>query len=118
VRHYAATPSASALATQVATLAISASRPTPSLVKLAYLRGGDIWVKALPDGEPQRVTTDARSGVPRWSPSGEWLAFRKGEIGAMWARVREGGSRRIIYPWIIALTDIVPIWTSAGWSNE
>ena len=52
---------------------------TANLGKLAYVKGGDIWVKALPDGEPQRLTTDARNSEPRWSPSGEWLAFRKDE---------------------------------------
>ena len=57
--------------------------PTPTLVpglgKLAYVQGGDIWVKTLPDGEPQRLTTDGLNCEPRWSPSGQWLAFRKGE---------------------------------------
>jgi len=44
---------------------------------VAYVQGGDIWIKALPDGKPQRLTTDGRNREPRWSPSGEWLAFRK-----------------------------------------
>ena len=65
------------LATQVATLAVPTPTPTPSLGKLAYVQGGDIWVKALPDGEPQRLTTDGRNSAPRWSPSGEWLLFHK-----------------------------------------
>jgi Tol biopolymer transport system component/ribosomal protein S16/tetratricopeptide (TPR) repeat protein len=65
------------LATQVATLAVPTSTPTPSLGKLAYVQGSDIWVKTLPDGEPQRLTTDGRNSEPRWSPSGEWLAFHK-----------------------------------------
>jgi Tol biopolymer transport system component len=85
-----ATPSALATetprpATQVATLAVPTPTPTPSLGKLAYVQGGDIWVKALrrgsgqalPEGDPQRLTTDGRNSQPRWSPSGEWLAFRK-----------------------------------------
>jgi len=67
------------LATQVATLAVPTSTPTPSLGKLAYVQGGDIWVKTLPDGEPQRLTTDGRNSAPHWSPSGEWLTFRKGD---------------------------------------
>jgi hypothetical protein len=55
--------------------------PTPSanLGKVAYVQGGDIWAKVLPDGEPQRLTTDGRNQEPRWSPSGQWLAFRKGD---------------------------------------
>ena len=73
----AATATVSAPTTQVATLAVPTPAPAPSLGKLAYVQGGDIWVKALPDGEPQRLTTDGRNSEPRWSPSGEWLAFRK-----------------------------------------
>ncbi|MCX8067546.1 MAG: hypothetical protein N3B68_07010 [Anaerolineae bacterium] len=75
------------LAAQVATLAA----PTfPSdLGWLAYVHGGDIWVKALPSGEPRRLTTDGRNQEPRWSPSGQWLAFRKGE--QVWV-VRADGS--------------------------
>ena len=44
---------------------------------MAYVQGGDIWVKPLPDGAPLRLTTDGRNRSPRWSPSGVWLAFRK-----------------------------------------
>jgi Tol biopolymer transport system component len=54
--------------------------PTPApldLGQLAYVQGGDIWVKALPDGKPLRLTTDGRNREPRWAPSGDWLAFRK-----------------------------------------
>jgi Tol biopolymer transport system component len=57
--------------------------PTPipnDLGKLAYIQGGDIWVKTLPDGEPQRLTQDGNNSEPRWSPSGKWLAFRKGDF--------------------------------------
>jgi|GEM_PF-541085 len=81
------------LATQVATLAVPTSTPTPSLGKLAYVQGGDIWVKALPDSEPQRLTTDGRNSTPRWSPSGEWLAFRKGDY-QVWLMSTDGNSAR------------------------
>ena len=64
--------------------------PTPGLGKLAYVQGGDIWVKALPDGEPRRLTTDGRNRGPRWSPSGQWLAFRKGDY-QVWL-MRDDGS--------------------------
>jgi hypothetical protein len=69
-----ATPQPAAIPTPRPTTA-----PAPDLGKLAYVSGGDIWVKVLPDGEPQRLTTDGHNGAPRWSPSGEWLAFHKGE---------------------------------------
>lgn len=68
--------------------------PTASLGKLAYVKGGDIWVKALPDGEPQRLTTGARNSEPRWSPSGEWLAFRKGDFRQVWVMRADGSEAR------------------------
>lgn len=46
---------------------------------LAYIQGGDVWVKALPDGQAKRLTADGRNWNPRWSPSGEWLAVGKGK---------------------------------------
>ncbi len=84
-----ATTTASTPATQVATLAV----PTPGLGKLAYVQGSDIWVKALPDGESQRLTSDGRNRAPRWSPSGQWLAFRKGEH-QVWLMSADGNSAR------------------------
>ena len=57
--------------------------------KLAFLQNGDIWVKILPDGEPLRLTTDGANLKPRWSPSGEWLAFRKGR-GSVWVARADG----------------------------
>jgi Tol biopolymer transport system component len=45
--------------------------------KLAYVQDGDVWAKQLPDGTPQRLTTDGRSFAPAWSPSGDWLLFQK-----------------------------------------
>jgi Tol biopolymer transport system component len=60
------------LATQVTELETQSN-----LGWLAYVQGGDIWVRRLPDGEPQRLTEDGRNSAPRWSPSGNWLTFRK-----------------------------------------
>jgi Tol biopolymer transport system component len=57
----------------------AAQPPSPSsnLGALAYIQGGNVWVKELPAGEPRRLTTDGHNANPRWSPSGEWLAFSK-----------------------------------------
>ena len=68
----------------------------PSLGKVAYVQGGDIWVKALPEGQPQRLTTDGRNREPRWSPSGEWLAFRKGEE-QVWVAHADGGAAHVVH---------------------
>ncbi len=51
--------------------------PDLALGDLAYVDGGDIWVQALPDGESRRITEDGVNAEPSWSPSGDWLAFRK-----------------------------------------
>jgi hypothetical protein len=67
------------LTTQVATLTTPTPTLVPDLGKLAYVQGGDIWGKTLPKGEPQRLTGDGCNREPRWSPSAEWLAFRKGD---------------------------------------
>jgi len=55
----------------------TATPPPPDLGRIAYVQGGDIWIKSLPDGQPARLTNDGRNSEPRWSPSGRWLAFRK-----------------------------------------
>jgi Tol biopolymer transport system component/tetratricopeptide (TPR) repeat protein len=76
------------LATQVAT---GSSTPTPpDLGALAYVQGGDVWVRSFPDGERRRLTTDGRNRAPRWSPTGEWLTFRKGEHDQVWIIWTEG----------------------------
>lgn len=70
----------SAANNQLATRVASQVTPTPmplTMGRLAYVQGGDIWVKTLPSGTPLRLTTDGYNKDPRWSPSGEWLAFRK-----------------------------------------
>jgi Tol biopolymer transport system component len=64
------------LATRVATQATLTPAP-PSLGYVAYVQGGDIWIKTLPTGTPQRLTTDGHNTSPSWSPSGQWLTFRK-----------------------------------------
>jgi heat shock protein HslJ/Tol biopolymer transport system component len=51
------------------------------LGKLAWIQDGDVWIRVLPDGGPVRLTDDGRNSgrnsEPRWSASGEWLAYRK-----------------------------------------
>ena len=44
---------------------------------LAYVHQGQVWVRPLPDGEPQRLTTTGVNGRPQWSASGRWLSLVK-----------------------------------------
>lgn len=52
----------------------------PVLGRVAYVQDSELWVRALPDGEPVRLAGDdgpLTISEPRWSPSGEWLAYRR-----------------------------------------
>lgn len=64
---------ASALQTAVA----PAPTPPTALGRVAYIRGGDLWIIVLPDGPQQRLTLDGHNREPRWSTRGEWIAYRK-----------------------------------------
>ncbi len=68
--------------------------------RVAFIRGGDLWVKELPDGPEQRLTQDGRNDLPLWSPSGEWLAFRKQLAGTSlrqaWVIRRTGGDAHAV----------------------
>jgi Tol biopolymer transport system component len=68
---------------------------TAGLGTVAYVQGGDIWLKRLPDDEPQRVTDDGVDGEPLWSPSGRWLAFRKLD-SQLWLYSLETGAARVV----------------------
>ncbi len=77
------------------TATLATTTPTLDLGKLAYIEGGDMWIKALPTGEPQRLTTDGQNDSPRWSPSGQWLAFRKGQ--QVWIARADGSAARPLH---------------------
>ncbi|MBC7233135.1 MAG: PD40 domain-containing protein [Chloroflexi bacterium] len=71
-----------------------------ALGQLAYVQGGDIWVRDLRDfpyNEPRRLTTDGRNASPRWSPSGQWLSFHKEQ--ALWMMRADGsGAWSLVAP--------------------
>lgn len=47
------------------------------LGKLAFVRDGNVWVKALPDGRETPLVLDGDASAPRWSASGDWLLYRR-----------------------------------------
>jgi Tol biopolymer transport system component len=63
------------------------------LGKVAYILAGDIYVRPLPTGRPTRLTTDGYNDLPRWSASGQWLAFLKKER-QVWVQRSDGGASR------------------------
>src|SRR2546422_3863758 len=44
---------------------------------LAFRRGGDIWIKPLPDGAAVQMSQGGGAEYPEWSSSGQWLSFRQ-----------------------------------------
>lgn len=64
----------------------------------------DIWVMAMPDGAPQRVTTDGVSRSPVWSPDGKSVAYLSGQGGKfdLWViaveKAPEGTTLRLSAP--------------------
>jgi Tol biopolymer transport system component len=85
-----ATPTATARATATPAPTLTAT-PAAGLGKLAFVSDGDIWVLDVDSGQERQLTTDGGNREPRWSPDGRWLAFAKGEAGAIWV-MREDGS--------------------------
>jgi Tol biopolymer transport system component len=64
---------------------------------LAYVYGGDIWVKSLPNGETQQLTKDGINQSPQWSPSGQWLTFVKNpDAPELWAIQSNGANAQQI----------------------
>ena len=64
----------SAAATVVSCTKVNAS----SLGTLAWLQGGTLWVRNLPDGAPIALASGAAIRSPAFSPSERWIAFSDG----------------------------------------
>lgn len=77
---------ASALATSTTVPAAAPLLPGQGspLGKLAFVQGGAIWAMDLPAGRPQRATGGPADQGPRWSASGDWLAYQRGQ-DELWA---------------------------------
>ena len=74
-----------------------------SFGRLAFVRDGDLWLRALPDGPEHRLTTDQHNDEPRWSGSGAWIAVRHQASSAAPAATEEvvvlsadGGGRHLL----------------------
>jgi Tol biopolymer transport system component len=63
--------------------------PAPRLGKVVFLRGGDIWVSDLDTGRETRLTEGGGNEYPRWSTSGQWVAFLQERT--LWVVSAEGG---------------------------
>jgi len=52
-------------------------QPPPILGKVAYIRGGDVWIYDLDDDQTARLTLDGYNSHPQWSADGSQIAFMK-----------------------------------------
>ncbi len=111
-------------------LEVSVERELPAaartLGKVAYIAGGDVWVKELWTTRSARLTTDGQNSHPRWSADGRWIAFLKG--GQLW--VAEPGSGRSdpagdfpvnVFAWSPSTAQLAYLSSSAGlgvWQAE
>jgi Tol biopolymer transport system component len=94
--------------------------PSSDIGKLAYISDGDLWVRALPDGEPKQLTSGGGNNSPLWSPSGEWIALRRSD-DRVWV-MRDTGENAIgldgmgtadMYAWS-PVTDTLAFASSKG----
>ncbi len=49
---------------------------SPDGERMAFVAFDRLWVRDMPDGEPERLTeADAGEFHPQWSPDGQWIAY-------------------------------------------
>jgi Tol biopolymer transport system component len=70
------------------------STSSTGLGKLAYVQFGDIWIKDLSTGKERQLTQVGQDSEPRWSPSGQWLAFR--EDSHLWIERADGTDAHVV----------------------
>jgi WD40 repeat protein len=62
--------------------ALAAQEPADRLDSpgsLAYVQGGTLWIKTLPDGPSRALAAGRAVGRPKFSPSGQWILFCDGD---------------------------------------
>ena len=68
------------------------TRAQASLGTLAWVEdvaGGSLWVRDLPDGPPLKIAAAGGLYSPRFSPSGQWIAFQD-QADKQWIVARDG----------------------------
>lgn len=89
--------------------------PSPDGKKLAFTALDRLWVRALPEGKPKRLTkSKVGEHYPTWSPDGKWIAYvtwedaNGGHISKVAAR---GGTP-------VQLTETRALYKHTAWSPD
>lgn len=61
--------------------------------KIAFVKAGGLWVKALPNDKAQQIASGGHYREPRWSPSGNWLAYFRDSSQVRLMRPRDSESQ-------------------------
>lgn len=85
------TPQPQALAEFTPVSGLPAFSEAGRLGRLAYIASGAIWTASVPEGNARRLTESGEFREPRWSSTGEWLAYREGENRIWLANRRSSG---------------------------
>jgi len=84
---------------------------SPGGERIAYTAGGGLWLRALEELEPRRISGGDGAREPFWSPDGHEIAFVR--EGALWRLAVEGGAPKRICELPAGIFD-GGTWTEAG----
>ena len=60
-----------------------------ALGTIAFIERDGLWIRDLPNGKPERLAGGAALASPRFSPSGQWIAYFQGDV--LYVIARDGG---------------------------
>lgn len=77
--------------------------------RVAYVSNGNLYVRTLPTGRTEQLTRGGGTVAPRWSPSGDWVAYLDND--RLTVQRATGGRERVISGGDVAATDRDYAWS-------